>query len=295
MSHGDLSVVHRTRSARTRPAVLAGLLVTLVVLALTAPGAAHAATATASAPKAHPGAVTHPRLDWMGSTVRAHEGADAAGTHAVTPMDTQTPGMDVSAYQGSVDWATAWANGGKFAYVKATESTTYTNPDFAQQYNGSYNVGMIRGAYHFATPDTSDGATQADYFIANGGGWSADGRTLPGALDIEYNPYGATCYGLSQAGMVDWIHAFANEYAAREGVYPVIYSTYDWWSTCTGNDGGFATTSPFWVARYSSTAGTLPAGYGVYTFWQYADSGTFPGDQDYFNGDTSRLQALALG
>ncbi len=296
MSHGGHSVVHGTPgSARTRLALLAGLFLALLGLVVAAPGSASAAAApTGTTPgKNH---VTHPELDWMGSTVRAHEGSSAgSGSTVVTPLATQTPGMDVSGYQGNVAWSTAWANGAKFAYVKATESTTYTNPYFAQQYNGSYNVGMIRGSYHFATPDTSGGATQADYFIAHGGGWSADGKTLPGALDIEYNPYGATCYGLSQASMVSWIHAFANEYNAREGVYPVIYSTYDWWSTCTGNNSGFATTSPFWIAKYSSTPGTLPAGYGYQTFWQFADSGTFPGDQDRFNGDVSRLQALALG
>ncbi len=95
--------------------------------------------------------------------------------------------------------------------------------------------------------------------------------------------------------MVSWLHAFANEYNAKEHVYPVIYSTLDWWSTCTGNNSGFAATSPFWIAKYASSAGTLPAGYTYYTFWQHADSGTFPGDQDYFNGDTTRLKALALG
>jgi len=297
MSHGVFSVVHGTGSARTRLAVLAGLFLTAIALAFTAPGAAHAAAGTSGAQSGH---LTHPELDWMGSTIPAHEGSGSsttstAGGTTVVPMAAQTPGMDVSGYQGNVAWSTAWANGAKFAYVKATESTTYTNPYFTQQYNGSYNVGMIRGSYHFATPDTSGGAAQADYFVAHGGGWSADGKTLPGALDIEYNPYGATCYGLSQASMVSWIHAFANEYHAREGVYPVIYSTYDWWSTCTGNNSGFATTSPFWIAKYASSAGTLPAGYGYYTFWQYADAGTFPGDQDYFNGDLSRLQALALG
>jgi GH25 family lysozyme M1 (1,4-beta-N-acetylmuramidase) len=289
MSRGVLSVVHGTGPARTRLAALAGLFVSLLAVVLAAPG-----TATA-APTAGRGHVSHPGLDWMGSTIRAHEGYGKAGTGVVTASAVRTPGMDVSGYQGNVDWSAAWSGGGRFAYVKATESTSYTNPYFTQQYNGSYNVGMIRGAYHFATPDTSGGATQADYFIAHGGGWSADGKTLPGALDIEYNPYGASCYGLSKAGMVNWIHAFANEYHAREGVYPVIYSTFDWWNTCTGNSSGFATTSPFWIAKYSSSAGTLPAGYDYYTFWQHADSGVFPGDQDYFNGDTSRLKALALG
>jgi GH25 family lysozyme M1 (1,4-beta-N-acetylmuramidase) len=61
----------------------------------------------------------------------------------------------------------------------------YTDPNFSANYNGAYNAGIIRGAYHFAHPDTSSGATQATYFLAHGGGWSADGKTLPGALDIE--------------------------------------------------------------------------------------------------------------
>jgi GH25 family lysozyme M1 (1,4-beta-N-acetylmuramidase) len=95
--------------------------------------------------------------------------------------------------------------------------------------------------------------------------------------------------------MVSWIADFSNEYHSREGVYPVIYTTTDWWTTCTGNSATFASTNPLWIARYASSAGTLPAGWGYYTFWQYADSGTFPGDQDQFNGAYDRLQALANG
>ncbi len=269
------------RLRRTVGGTTAALATLLAASVLVMPGTASAASHD------H---VTHPRLDWLGSTVRAHEGASAHVT--ITPNVTQTPGMDVSGYQGSVDWTTAWNNGGKFAYVKATESTTYTNPDFAQQYNGSYNVGMIRGAYHFATPDTSSGATQADYFVNNGGGWSADGKTLPPMLDIEYNPYGATCYGLSQSAMSQWIADFSNEVHARTTQYPTIYTTTDWWTTCTGNNAGFGN-NPLFIARYSSSPGTMPASWGYQTIWQYADSGTFPGDQDYFNGAYDRLQAFA--
>src|SRR5215468_10486460 len=136
-----------------------------------------------------------------------------------------TLGQDVSSYQGNVNWSAQWNAGKRFAYVKATENTNYTNPYFAQQYNGSYNVGMIRGSYHFATPNTSSGATQANYFVDHGGGWSADGKTLPGALDMEYNPYGATCYGLSQSGMVGWILSFSNQYHARTNKWPAIYTS----------------------------------------------------------------------
>ncbi|MDI5963328.1 lysozyme [Streptantibioticus silvisoli] len=297
---------HRSRTARLATAAGALLAVASAVLAL--PGTASAAPA--ALPTAHPvthpagqtaaqaaaaAKVTHPELDWLGSTVPAHDpGAALRPAAAVKPLDATVSGMDVSAYQGAVDWATAAANGGQFAYVKATEGTSYTNPDFSQQYNGSYNAGMIRGAYHFATPNTSGGAAQADYFVSNGGGWSADGKTLPPMLDIEYNPYGDECYDLSQADMVSWIAAFSNEVLARTGRYPTIYSTTDWWTTCTGNSSAFSATNPLFVADYNGTVGTLPAGWAAWTFWQYADSGTFPGDQDYFDGAIDRLQALAL-
>jgi GH25 family lysozyme M1 (1,4-beta-N-acetylmuramidase) len=237
--------------------------------------------------------VTHPELDWMGSTVRAHQ--PKAGTAQVTPHVSGPLGLDVSGYQGSVNWSAVAGNGAKFAYVKATESTSYQNPGFSQQYSGSYNAGIIRGSYHFATPNTTSGAAQADYFVAHGGGWSKDGKTLPGMLDIEYNPYGAECYGLSHSSMVSWILSFSNEYHAKTTRWPTIYTTNDWWTTCTGNTGDFSSTNPLMLACYCSSAGTMPFKWTFQTIWQYSDSGTFPGDQDVFNGTYARVQLLATG
>ncbi|MDQ0789144.1 GH25 family lysozyme M1 (1,4-beta-N-acetylmuramidase) [Streptomyces sp. B3I8] len=203
--------------------------------------------------------------------------------------------MDVSGHQGSVAWPTLWNSGVRWAYTKATEGTYYTNPSFAQQYDGSYDVGMIRGAYHFATPDTTTGAAQADYFVDHGGGWSRDGRTLPGTLDIEWNPYGAACYGKSASGMVSWIRDFLSRYRARTGRDAVIYTATSWWTDCTGDHAGFAATNPLWIARYASTVGTLPAGWSFQTMWQYTSSGPTVGDHDVFNGALDRVQALADG
>ncbi len=232
----------------------------------------------------------------LGIAVTAGAAMITALTIGATPANAATyvQGMDVSSYQGNVAWSTAYANGARFAYVKATEGSSYTNSYFSQQYNGSYNAGMIRGAYHFARPNVSGGASQADFFAAHGGGWSGDGKTLPPALDIEYNPYsGGTCYGLSQSAMVSWIKAFSNEIHLKYNKYPMIYTTLDWWTTCTGNSSALAATNPFWIAKYSSTPPTPPAGTATWTMWQYADAGTFPGDQDYFNGSYTQLQALA--
>ncbi|KAI6149262.1 glycoside hydrolase family 25 protein [Pisolithus tinctorius] len=204
-------------------------------------------------------------------------------------------GIDVSDYQPNIDWTTVVNNGIVFVYIKATEGTSYISPSFSSQYTGATNAGLIRGGYHFAHPDKSSGATQANYFLAHGGGWSADGITLPGALDIEYNPNGAECYGLTASEMITWIKDFSNTYHAATSRYPVIYTTMDWWSTCTGNSASFASDNPLWIADWSSTLGTLPAGWAYTSFWQYADSGPNPGDADLWNGDVSGLQRMALG
>ncbi len=291
-----------------------------IVAGLAAVAMAAAPLAAAASPAAASPAASHPSLSYLKAHAnQVHMGWELSPRNAISlPPASSIPllsgvlgeqsaarplasaassevlGLDVSAAQGDVNWSTVKADGAQFAYVKATEGTYYTNPDFTQQYEGSYDVGLIRGAYAFANPSYSSGTAQADYFVAHGGGWSADGKTLPGVLDIEYNPYGAECYGLSQSGMVSWIRAFVNAYHAKTGRWAVIYSTTDWWTTCTGNNSGFGSEDPLWLARFASSAGTPPAGWGFYTIWQYADSGTFPGDQDVFNGTSARLSALAL-
>lgn len=215
--------------------------------------------------------------------------AQAAGPSGVA-------GLDVSAYQPGINWSSVAGNGAKFVYVKATEGTTYKSSQFASQYNGSYAAGLTRGAYHFATPNTSSGAAQASWFVKNGGAWTADGRTLPPLLDIEYGYNGQTCWGLSQAAMVSWISSFSNTVLQLTGTRPAIYTTTDWWSRCTGNNGGFSS-SPLFLAHYTTaqTPGTLPNGWKSWSIWQWADAGVFPGDQDVFNGTVAGLKVLALG
>ncbi|MFD7050002.1 lysozyme [Streptomyces mirabilis] len=207
-------------------------------------------------------------------------------------------GHDVSSHQKNVDWQSARAKGARFVYVKATESHTYRNPYFGRQYDGARDAGILRGAYHFAVPDKSSGATQAAYFVRNGGAWRADGWTLPPALDMEYNPYDKKqkCYGMSKARIVSWIQAFSDELERETGRRPVIYTTTHWWNTCTGGSGAFAANHALWLARYDSAdTGALPAGWSTWTFWQYDNSGTLPGDQNLFNGSMTRLKQFAAG
>ncbi|MFI6472422.1 lysozyme [Streptomyces sp. NPDC050516] len=216
-------------------------------------------------------------------------------------------GHDVSSHQKNVDWASAKGLGASFVYVKATESTTYRNPYFGQQYDGARQAGLVRGAYHFALPDQASGRAQAEFFVRHGGDWSDDGWTLPPAVDLERNPYGkdakdakdgssAKCYGLSPAAMTSWIAEFSDEVRLLTGRRPVIYTTAGWWNDCTGHSRAFAATHALWLARYADTPGALPAGWSYWTFWQYQNgSGSLPGDQNLFNGTFGQLKRFAAG
>lgn len=243
----------------------------------------------------------------MGSTIAANDPAAPAPSGRLSRLSVVSnapgiDGLDVSAWQtlNASQWATLYGQGARFVYSKATEGTSYVSSQFSEQYNDSAAAGLLHGAYHFATPDTSSGAAQANWFLANGATPTNDGRTLPPLLDIEYNPYGATCYGLPAQAMINWIYDFATTVDNRIGRWPALYTTSDWWSRCTGNYNGFGML-PLFIARYPSNGdfsggpGTLPAGWGAWTFWQYGSTGAYPGDQDVFNGSLTELQTLGLG
>ena len=217
-------------------------------------------------------------------------------------------GLDVSGHQSSVDWQQQWDMGARFAYVKATEGNYYSSETFASQYQGSRSVGMVRGAYHFAIPNWSSGADQARYFVNNGGGWSADGDTLPPVLDFEFNPYagrtingfffGNSCYDMSPSQLTSWVRDFGNTMRALTGRLPVIYTNTSWWKQCTADAPGFGD-YPLWVAAYpltpSNNVGPIPSSWSNFSIWQYSSTGPFTGDSNVWNGDYAGLKRYATG
>lgn len=209
-------------------------------------------------------------------------------------------GVDVSGWDPGVDWDAVDAEGITFAIVKATEGTYYTNDEFRPQYDGAASVGMIRGAYHFANPSYSDATSQADFFVENGGGWQADGRTLPGTLDVEWNPYdGDDCYDMDKGELVAWIREFVDEYRALTGRAPMIYTSGTYWGYCV-DVPGFAEEVPLWVADFGVDTPELPNGWDAYTFWQYDYEGRVDGidgdvDRNRFEGGPQALERFADG
>ncbi|MER7489056.1 lysozyme [Streptomyces sp. NPDC126497] len=285
---------HVSRPGR-RAATALGVLGAALALTATTPGVANAAPQ----PDPHPLNVK-PGQAYMGVGTRIHEGvpAEEPPRDLLAPTD-GVQGIDVSNWQGGINWTSVRNAGIQFAWMKATEGTTYKDPRFNTNYPAAHAAGVIRGAYHFALPNASTGATQAAYFAANGGGWSRDNLTLPGVLDIEHNPYGAMCYGLSTTQMRTWISDFHTTYKARTSRDVVIYTTASWWNTCTGNWTGMASRSPLWVAHWTSASSpTIPSGFPTWTAWQYTSTGSVSGvsgdvDRDKFNGSRDRLLALA--
>lgn len=234
------------------------------------------------------------------------QGASTPSSRPFTaqPFAATTPagvlGMDVSGWQADsathtvsqVNWTNQWRLGARFVYIKATEGNTFRDGSFSSHFSGASAAGMLRGGYHFALPNQSDAVTQANYFVNNGGGWSADGKTMPPLLDIENNPYGATCYGMGQSQLVSWIGAFSKQVQARTGRLPMIYTNYYWWKDCTGNSTAF-TNQPLHVAAYGTTDPWIPGGWSNYSVWQYSDSGPFDGDSNTWNGTQASLNAFA--
>lgn len=210
----------------------------------------------------------------------------------------QPLGIDVSHWNGSIDWDSVAAAGVKFSFAKVSEGTYYVDGKFSGEDEGAAAAGLLHGGYHFAIPDDSSGAEQADYFVAYGGDWYDDGTTLPGVLDIEYNPYGDTCYDLSNSEMADWVRDFVDEYKALTGRATIIYSTANWWNTCVGSTA-FGS-NPMWVAHYGVSSPTIPEGWSGWTFWQYSSTGSVSGidadtDMDLYIGTITELRDYARG
>jgi GH25 family lysozyme M1 (1,4-beta-N-acetylmuramidase) len=235
---------------------------------------------------------------WAGAGAHAPAGRTESTGPAVA--DFPVSGIDVSSHDhstGPIDWPAVAASGTRFAYIKATEGHTYTNPYFAADYASARQAGLLVGGYAFGRPDLGDPVGQARYFVQQSE-WTPDTGTLVPFLDIEW-PYGAlhlpACWGLTPVQMSAWIRDFVNEVTTQIGRRPMIYTNTNWWNPCTGADASFGD-DPLNIAGYTKRPPTLPAGWNTFAVWQHAaGSGIEAGnyDKDVFNGDLIALRTLA--
>ncbi|WP_462417794.1 GH25 family lysozyme [Kytococcus sp. Marseille-QA3725] len=204
-------------------------------------------------------------------------------------------GVDTSGHTTIEDWQWFTDHSAKFAWIKATEGNYMTADSFSEQWSGATEQGMLRGSYHFANPEFSSGPEQAEFFVENRGGWSGDGRTLPGALDLEYNPYGEMCYGKTKAEMNSWARGFITRYEQLTGVKPIIYTNADWWNTCVG-DYDYSDVK-LWLARYADSPGKAPHSWShhgaAHTIWQTHPVDAHGYDVNRVRGSFGDLKQLA--
>ena len=193
-------------------------------------------------------------------------------------------GVDVAADQhpggAAIEWSRVAAAGYTFAAVKTTEGDYYTNPWYAGDAAGAAEAGLAVTGYHFAIPNVSGGAAQADFAVSHLGD-AAGGRPRALAVDLEYDPYTAfdltnQCYGLSATQLIGWISAFTSEARRLTGQAPAVYTTAAWWGACTGDSTAFSNAS-LWVAGYGSGHPARPGAWRGWTVWQYTSAGTVPG------------------
>jgi lysozyme len=202
-------------------------------------------------------------------------------------------GLDVSHYQGAVNWASVAKGGYRFAFLKATEGVSWTDPEFGTNWAGAKAAGLVRGAYHFYDPG-SDPQQQAEHFLNTV--WPGEGPPalgpgdLPPALDIE------TAGGQSAEEVVQGIQKWLSLVRERTQRIPILYTSYRFWDGLgTSQFGSY----PLWVAEYGvASPSPLPAGWQQWRFWQLSQTGTITGisgdvDLDVFQGTQEELQQMA--
>ena len=206
-------------------------------------------------------------------------------------------GVDVSHYNGPVNWLDVTGSGRSFVFAKATEGPTLTDATYVLNRSGASGVGLTFGAYHFARPTgvgdagiTSSAIAQADRFV-NFAHPGAD--DLPPVLDLEKDG------GLSHSALIEWTRAWLDEVDARlGGVKPIIYTGLNFWRSQLADTSAFAIAGyKLWYARYTTAPNpAAPANNWArlgWTFWQWTSCAHVPG----LNGctDADRFRGVDLG
>jgi len=197
-------------------------------------------------------------------------------------------GIDISHYQGDIDWRMLkQTRQGRFPvqfiFMKATEGGDYADDKFVANFDSAKVHGFIRGAYHFYNPKT-DADKQADFFIRS---VRLEPGDLPPVLDIEKK---SRDIKKLQGDLKKWLRKVENHY----GVKPIIYASYKF-KTKYLNDSVFDS-YPYWIAHYYVDSVRYE---GEWKFWQHTDVGTLPGidekvDLNIFNGAQMELEELLI-
>ncbi len=198
-------------------------------------------------------------------------------------------GIDVSEFQGSVDWPTVAKSGMGFAIARVSDGTDTLDPQFAANWSGIKAAGMVRGVYQFFRA-SQDPTAQANLLVTQVG--TLDPGDLSPVADVE------VLDGESGATLIANLNTWVSVIQTATGRTPMIYASPGFWDALpsTGSFGSLGS----WVADWGPSCPDTSTPWTNWQFWQFSDSGSVGGisgdvDLDEFNGTLAQLQALGGG
>jgi beta-phosphoglucomutase-like phosphatase (HAD superfamily)/GH25 family lysozyme M1 (1,4-beta-N-acetylmuramidase) len=205
----------------------------------------------------------------------------------VCPSGSTLTGIDVSSWQGTIDWIQVASAGIVFAYVRATDGAL-ADSRYAANTAGARAVGISTGAYHVFEP-AQDSIDQAESFLSRAGPILIG--DLPPALDLERTG------DLSGSVVAAKALQFLRHVEQETGRKPLLYTAPAWFEANIGSPAGLET-YPLWIAHWGGTCPSLPNGFVDWAVHQYSAQGSVSGvagavDMDSFNGVLPALQRLA--
>jgi lysozyme len=208
------------------------------------------------------------------------------------PEGYEIHGIDISHYQGTIDWNTLKNEALikecpiRFIMIKATEGATQIDENFEDNFYQAREHGFTRGAYHFYSVH-STAADQAQHFLKH---VKLENGDLPPVLDVEHKPKKQSDEEFKQS-ILEWLDIVEKHY----GVKPIIYTYYKF-KTQYLADKVFDQ-YPYWIAHYYVDSVEYK---GPWKFWQHTDVGRLPGiegnvDFDIYNGSFYDLRQMTIG
>jgi lysozyme len=194
-------------------------------------------------------------------------------------------GIDVSYWQGDIDWQRVRESGVHFAFIKATEGGDHLDPKFRQNWDAAKRAGVARGAYHFIYW-CRFASEQADWFVRN---VPNDPDALPPVLDLEWHPDSKTCpKKVSRSLALKKIKIILEAMERHTGKRPIIYTDPRFHKDVL--QGEFEDYH-FWLRSVAAEPHKRYPG-RKWAFWQFTATGSVPGvpgkcDRNIYNGSRS--------
>lgn len=183
-------------------------------------------------------------------------------------------GIDVSGWQGNIDYSEVASSGIEIVYMKASEGTSFVDPYFNQNYTNAKANGLKVGFYHYLTArSNSEAVAQANFFVSTISGMIPDCR-----LAMDFESFGSlSTEEINEIGLT-----FMQTVESLSGKKMVIYSDT---SNASNIFGGGLTNYPLWVAQYEVEEPTPNGNWDSWVGWQYTDAGEISGINGYVDRD----------